>query len=103
LPSLYERANTTTQITPATLLANDIHPDVNDPLTLSSVSATSTQGAVVTLTNGTVVYDPRQVAALTGLDEEEFGTAQPDRPVRWFDTRMMNLPRHERGLRWTCN
>jgi VCBS repeat-containing protein len=67
LPSLYVRANTTTQIDPATLLANDIHPDINDSLSLSSVSATSTQGAAVTIINGKIVFDPRGVSALNAL------------------------------------
>src|SRR5262249_46978896 len=66
LPSLYVHANTTTQISAATLLANDRDPDVNDVLTITAVS-TSDPGALVTIVNGSVVYDPRGVAAFNAL------------------------------------
>jgi len=44
-------------ITSASLLANDTDPDL-DPLVISTVSATSTNGAVVTWSGGDITYTP---------------------------------------------
>src|SRR5262249_12105909 len=80
----YLRANTTTQIDAAVLLANDRDPDVNDPLTVTAVSAVSLdRGAAVSLVNGRVVYDPRGVAGLQNLPAgprgtDRFGYTVPD-------------------------
>ncbi|WP_372899414.1 Ig-like domain-containing protein, partial [Stieleria sp.] len=70
--SLYTRAGGSSIIDPADLLRNDIDPDVNDSLAITSVEATSLLGAAVTLSGGDlsadqIVYDPRGVAALDSL------------------------------------
>jgi VCBS repeat-containing protein len=58
----------------ADLLANDTDPD-GDPLTITEVSATSTNGATVTLNNdGTISYDPTGAAVLQALGEGEITT-----------------------------
>src|SRR5207302_329253 len=66
-PELYVRANATTQIAGALPLSYAHDPNVNDTLTLTSVAATSAQGAAVTFANGQITYDPTGVAALTAL------------------------------------
>ena len=53
-------------ISSAQLRANDSDPD-SDPLTIVSVSATSTNGGSVVLSGGSITYTP--VAGFTGLDQ----------------------------------
>ncbi|MGX9357406.1 VCBS domain-containing protein [Roseobacteraceae bacterium S113] len=62
-----------TTILAADLLANDTDPDTNDnPLSIDSVSATSSLGAAVSLDmDGNVVYDPTAVAAIQALKDGE--------------------------------
>jgi hypothetical protein len=74
--------NTALNISAATLLANDVDPD-GDPLTVQSVSATSTNGGTVSLASGTVTYTP--VNGFTGNDRFSYtindgrsGTATAD-------------------------
>ncbi len=56
---------TTNESTPITInvLANDSDPD-NDPLTVTSLDLTGTQGAVTVNTNNTISYDPSAFRAL---------------------------------------
>ena len=56
------------QILFADVLGNDTDPD-GDTLTVSEVSATSAQGATVTLGNNGITYDPTSSDALVELDE----------------------------------
>ncbi len=58
--------NASKTILGSTLLANDT--DANgDTLTITAVSATSTNGAVVTLSNGDIVYDPTNATTIQAL------------------------------------
>nr|WP_321443437.1 Ig-like domain-containing protein [uncultured Cohaesibacter sp.] len=67
----YYDEDTIVTIDTATLLANDTDPD-NDPLTVTSVSATSSNGASVVLnSDGTISYDPTGSAVLQALSQGE--------------------------------
>ena len=63
--TLGARTNTAATVTDSKLLSNDSDPD-GDPLTVTGVSATSTNGGTVTLSLGVVTYTP--VAGYTGAD-----------------------------------
>lgn len=54
-------------ITTATLLLNDRDVDAGDTLSVTAVSATSTNGAAVSLANGIITYNPTQAATLQNL------------------------------------
>lgn len=61
-----DRLNQLLTLPIAALLANDTDLDAGDTRTLVSVSATSAFGALVSIANGNVIYDPRAAAALQG-------------------------------------
>jgi VCBS repeat-containing protein len=58
----------------ATLLAQATDVDKIDVLTVSAVSATSADGAAVTLSGGTITYDPTHAATLQALAVGETAT-----------------------------
>ncbi len=64
--TLGARTNTAATVTDSKLLSNDSDPD-GDPLTVTGVSATSTNGGTVTLSLGVVTYTP--VSGYTGADQ----------------------------------
>ena len=65
--------DSTYSISATTLLANDSDPQ-GDPLTISSVDGTSAMGAAVTLSGGTITYNPTVSATLQALANGESAT-----------------------------
>ncbi len=63
-----------TEDTVITLAAEDVLANIEGAQALTSVSATSAKGAVVSLVNGSVVYDPRSSVQLQALGEGQTET-----------------------------
>ena len=75
-PSLYTRANAPLAIDSQDLVRNDVDPNVNDQLAVAAVDAVSELGAVLSLVDGEVNYDPSAVPLLNQLPA---GQSQLDR------------------------
>ena len=70
-----------TTIPGATLLANDIDPDIGDKLTIQPLPSTTTAGAQLTLTNGIISYAPGSLFQYLGAGQsasDSFGYTMVD-------------------------